>query len=271
MLHESEKAFEDWNDHCDNIDKHYANLERLSQHDARQRVPDVLGQLEIIKPSIYAKPPRAGCRPEVQGPPAALPDRQRSCWSGAAIVAFDLTRIDDLIKLVRDDSRMTGRGVAWCRYESGDERQLLQSRIRLRRPQGPPRLPALVCAQLARGDVGRGRELPDARRGAQAVSEVLRRRVPERRVQGRQGQQGDRRRRQPRARQVLGDLAQGMNARRLGRRGLRGHPRRGRPAPASCATSSRAPSRPTAPCSRLAGPGARRAAVQGPARRGEHC
>ena len=45
LLEESEDAFEDWNDHCDNIDKQYANLERLSQHVARQRISDVLGQL----------------------------------------------------------------------------------------------------------------------------------------------------------------------------------------------------------------------------------
>ena len=44
LLEESEEAFEDWNDHCDNIDKLYANLERLTQHGARQGVPDVLGQ-----------------------------------------------------------------------------------------------------------------------------------------------------------------------------------------------------------------------------------
>ena len=45
LLQESEDAFEDWNNHCDKIDKHYANLERLSRHGARQRISDVLGQL----------------------------------------------------------------------------------------------------------------------------------------------------------------------------------------------------------------------------------
>src|SRR4029079_2813495 len=37
------------------------------------------------------------------------------------IVSFDLTRINDLMLLVRDDLSMTSRGVAWCRYESGKD------------------------------------------------------------------------------------------------------------------------------------------------------
>ena len=35
------------------------------------------------------------------------------------MVAFDLTAIDDMMKLVRDDVALVGRGVPWCRYESG--------------------------------------------------------------------------------------------------------------------------------------------------------
>ena len=73
------------------------------------------------------------------------------------------------MKLVRDDVALIDRGVAWCRYESGDGKGELLPREGLHRLQEPPRLPALDRAQLARGDVGRGRELPDARRGARAL------------------------------------------------------------------------------------------------------
>jgi hypothetical protein len=38
-----------------------------------------------------------------------------------ATVAFDLAGINDLMMLVRDDVAMIGRGVAWCRYESGKD------------------------------------------------------------------------------------------------------------------------------------------------------
>jgi hypothetical protein len=36
-----------------------------------------------------------------------------------AVVAFDLTRIGETLKLIRDDLALVGRGVVWCRYESG--------------------------------------------------------------------------------------------------------------------------------------------------------
>ena len=49
LLAESEDAFERWHEHCDNIDKLYASLERLSsgitgKGCARQRIPNVLGE-----------------------------------------------------------------------------------------------------------------------------------------------------------------------------------------------------------------------------------
>ena len=85
-------------------------------------------------------------------------------------VAFDLTRINDLMLLVRDDLSMTSRGVAWCRYESGkgDDAHYDHEKVCIdfkdRRDFLHSHQP-----QLARGDLGRRRELPDARRGAQAV------------------------------------------------------------------------------------------------------
>ena len=71
-----------------------------------------------------------------------------------SVVAFDMTRINDLLMLVRDDLATTGRGVAWCRYEPYDEER--KAGIRLRRSQRQARLPALAVTQLARGDVGCG-------------------------------------------------------------------------------------------------------------------
>ena len=36
LLEESEKAFESWNAHCDNLDKIYASLEKLGSADPEQ-------------------------------------------------------------------------------------------------------------------------------------------------------------------------------------------------------------------------------------------
>ena len=118
LLQESEDAFDDWNIHCDKIDKRYANLERLSRMGRDKEFQMFWANCEVIKPSIYAKPPQPVVAPKFK-------DR-RPVYQAAsevaercAIVSFDLAGIDELMKLIRDDLALADRGVAWCRYESG--------------------------------------------------------------------------------------------------------------------------------------------------------
>ena len=117
LLEESEDAFEDWNNHCDNIDKQFASLERLSQMRDKE-FSMFWANCEVLKPSIYAKPPIPVVTPKFK-------DRRPVYQQASEVmerccnVAFDLARINDLMLLVRDDTSMYSRGVAWCRYESG--------------------------------------------------------------------------------------------------------------------------------------------------------
>ena len=64
ILQESEDVFEDWNKHCDNIDKQYANLERLSSMGRDKEFQMFWANCEVIKPSIYAKPPQPAVTPK---------------------------------------------------------------------------------------------------------------------------------------------------------------------------------------------------------------
>jgi hypothetical protein len=120
LLTESEDAFETWNDHCDRYDKKYANLERLAQHERDREFQMFWANCEVLKPSIYAKPPVPVVVPKFK-------DRRPVYQQASEVmerccnVAFDLARINDLMLLVRDDLSMTSRGVAWCRYESGGD------------------------------------------------------------------------------------------------------------------------------------------------------
>ena len=119
LLRESEKAFERWNDHCDNIDKRFANLERLSEMARDREFQMFWANVEVLKPSIYAKAPVPVVVPKFKDRrplyQAASEMMERCC-----VVSFDLAHINDLMLLVRDDTVMYSRGVAWCRYEDGD-------------------------------------------------------------------------------------------------------------------------------------------------------
>jgi hypothetical protein len=117
LLEESEDAFESWNSHCDKIDTQFASLKHLSNR------PDKEFQMfwancEVIKPSIYANPPIPVVVPKFKDRRPVY-QAASEVMERCAIVAFDLARINDLMLLVRDDVALIGRGVAWCRYESG--------------------------------------------------------------------------------------------------------------------------------------------------------
>jgi len=118
LLEEAEEAFEPWNEHCDRIDKQYANLERLSGMARDKEFQMFWANIEVLRPSIYAKPPVPVVVPKFKDRrpvyQAASEVMERCC-----VVAFDLAHINDLMLLVRDDVALYSRGVAWCRYESG--------------------------------------------------------------------------------------------------------------------------------------------------------
>ena len=120
MLIESEKAFEEYNYACDNIEKLYANLEILRNLTRDRQFNLFWANLEILKPSIYAKAPVPVVVPKFKDR-RPLYQTTSELLERCSVVAFDLTRINDLLMLVRDDLATTGRGVAWCRYEPRDE------------------------------------------------------------------------------------------------------------------------------------------------------
>jgi hypothetical protein len=118
LLEESEDVFEDWHDHCDNIEKRYANMERLADMSRPKEFQMFWANIEVEKPAIYSNPPEPVVvtkfkdrRPVYQ----AAAEMLERCTT----VAFDLAHINDLMLAVRDDVVLIGRGVAWCRYESG--------------------------------------------------------------------------------------------------------------------------------------------------------
>jgi hypothetical protein len=116
LLEESEDAFQSWNDHCDKIDKQFASLERLANQARDKQYQMFWANCEVIKPAIYSKCPVPVVVPKFKDR-RPVPQAASELLERCATVAFDLTYIDELMKQVRDDITITGRGVPWCRYE----------------------------------------------------------------------------------------------------------------------------------------------------------
>jgi len=120
LLEESETAFEPYNTHCDRLERLYASLERLADMRRDKEFQMFWANIEVIKPAIYATPPRPVVVPKFQDRRPVY-DAASEMLERVCVVLFDLTRIQDLMLLVRDDVALIGRGVPWCRYESGKE------------------------------------------------------------------------------------------------------------------------------------------------------
>ena len=109
---------------------------------------------------------------EVQGSAAGVPGRLRA--DGALLRGRVRHRAHQRVDAAGARRRRADRARR-CLVplrERGRQGQLLRLREGLHRPQEPPRLPALVSPLLARGDLGRGGELPDARAGARALPAI---------------------------------------------------------------------------------------------------
>jgi len=115
LLRESERAFDEWNEACDNIDKQYANLDRLrSQHDSQFQM--FWSNIQVLGPVIYARPPIPVVVPKFKDR-RPIPQSASEMAERCANVAFDLSYVHPALKLVRDGVSLHGRGVLWCRHE----------------------------------------------------------------------------------------------------------------------------------------------------------
>jgi len=122
LLRDAEKAFEEYQNKADNIDKQYAELKRLAAVSREREFQLFWANVQVLGPSIYARPPVPVVTPKFK-------DRRRLYQTASellervSIVSFDLSNIDETMRLIRDDLAIQARGVAWVRYETkGDKK-----------------------------------------------------------------------------------------------------------------------------------------------------
>ncbi len=120
LLKESEKYFRIYHEKCDNIDKQYADIERLSKASGEREMQIFWANLEVLKPSIYSRPP-------VPVVSAKFKDRKPLVRHASEVLerslstSFELSDIHASLRLVRDDLATNARGVVWLRYENNGE------------------------------------------------------------------------------------------------------------------------------------------------------
>jgi hypothetical protein len=127
-IKDAETAFEAYQSHADNIDKLFADLERLA-NDSRDREFQIFwANIQVLGPSVYARPPvpvivpRFKDRRPVYRVSSELLER-------STVVAFELADINAVMLQIRDDLNIVARGAAWVRYETRGESRTESERV----------------------------------------------------------------------------------------------------------------------------------------------
>ncbi|WP_395449943.1 hypothetical protein ACHMW7_09095 [Aminobacter sp. UC22_36] len=121
-------GFADYHERCGNIEKQYANLARLASMSRDRQFQIFWANIEVLKPSMYARPPVPVVAPRfsdnrpLQRAAAELLERATS-------VAFEREDIDAVMRQVRDDLAVNARGSIWVRYEARSRENGLSERI----------------------------------------------------------------------------------------------------------------------------------------------
>lgn len=116
----AEKDFRDYQDRADNIDRQYANLERLASTTRDRQFQLFWANIQVLGPSIYSRPPAPVVVPRFKER-KPLARTASELLERACTVAFELEDIDAIMRLVRDDMVVLARGCVWLRYETKTE------------------------------------------------------------------------------------------------------------------------------------------------------
>jgi hypothetical protein len=117
---DAKKYFAFWNDKSDSIDKLYADLKQLADAAGDREYQMFWANLEVLKPTIYSRPPVPAVQARFKDM-SPLPRSASEMLERALIVNFELEDIDSIMKQVRDDLLINGRGTIWVRYEDDSD------------------------------------------------------------------------------------------------------------------------------------------------------
>lgn len=128
IIEDAEEAFGFWQTKADSIDKLYASLKKLAADSRDRQFQLFWANIEVLKPSIYARPPVPVVVPKFKDR-RPLFRTASELLERCCIVTFDLADIDAVMRMIRDDVAIVGRGSPWVRYETKGESDLETERV----------------------------------------------------------------------------------------------------------------------------------------------
>jgi hypothetical protein len=118
---DAQKYFRHWQEKSDYIDKAYGDLKTLSKGGTDREYQMFWANLEILKPSIYSRPPAPVVVPRFRTM-KDLPRKASELLERTLVLTFEEADINAVMLQIRDDLATIGRGAAWLRFEETDGR-----------------------------------------------------------------------------------------------------------------------------------------------------
>jgi hypothetical protein len=116
----AEKAFADYHNRADKIDKLFASLRDLADIGRDRQFQLFWANIQVLGPSIYARPPVPVVVPKFKDR-RPLYRVSSELLERCSVVTFDMSDINSVMMLLRDDLTILARGAAWARYETKAE------------------------------------------------------------------------------------------------------------------------------------------------------
>ncbi len=128
LITDAEKVYADYQTKADNIDKLYANLEKLANTTRDRQFQLFWANIQVVGPSIYSRPPVPVVVPRFKDR-KPLPRMTSELLERTSVVMFELEDIDSIMRAVRDDLTVLARGCAWLRYEAKGKENNFSERV----------------------------------------------------------------------------------------------------------------------------------------------
>jgi hypothetical protein len=111
-IKEAEKAFDVYQDKCDNICKLYADLQKIASTGGDRQFQIFWANLEILRPSIYQRAPQPVVMPR-HSDTGQVPRKASELLERALEFDVEADDLHETLLLVRDDLALCARGVPW--------------------------------------------------------------------------------------------------------------------------------------------------------------
>lgn len=121
LIETARKAFDTWQLKCDNIDKLYANLERLASSTREREFQLFWANVQVLGPSIYSRPPVPVVVPRFKDR-RPIARTSSEVLERTAIVSLEMQDINGVMVDLRNDLTTISRGQVWIRLDEKDKK-----------------------------------------------------------------------------------------------------------------------------------------------------